>query len=218
MLDYQNISMERTMDKLNETHYFASPVYMVRKTEYLDQVRKVSDQYLEQVKCPDKTPVTTMTANYSQEPELADFSQYISQTAWNILAAQGYAMDKLVTYFTEMWTQEHNFMSSMDTHIHGAGAQISAFYFLDVPTDGCKMVIYDPRPTKFIISMPQASDDKITSGSNQIVFTPEAGTLILTNSWLPHSFTRNMSYEPTRFVHMNLSVAIAPEQPQVEVV
>lgn len=205
------------MDKLNETHYFASPVYMVRKTEFLDALRQVSDRHLNQVKCGDKTPVVTMSTNYSQEPELADFAQYVSQTAWNILASQGYAMDKLVTYFTEMWTQEHNFMSSMETHIHGAGAQISAFYFLDVPTDGCKMVIHDPRPAKVIISMPQADESKITSGANQIVFTPEVGTLIFTNSWLPHSFSKNMSYDATRFVHMNLSVAIAPEQTETEV-
>ena len=208
--------MERTMDKLNESHYFASPVYMVLKTDFLESVRKVSDRYLQESR-GEKISVTAMTGNYSQEPELAEFTQYISQTAWNILASQGYAMEKLVTYFTEMWTQEHNFMSSMDTHIHGSGSQISAFYFLDVPEGGCKMVIYDPRPAKVIISMPQANDDKITSGSNQVVFTPEAGTLILTNAWLPHSFTRNMSYESTRFVHMNLSVAIAPEQPQPEV-
>lgn len=207
------------MDKLNESHYFASPVYMVLKPEFLESVRKVSEQYLKKVQTEEKTPVITMTQNYSQEPELADFSQYISQTAWNILASQGYAMDKLVTYFTEMWTQEHNFMSSMDTHIHGAGSQISAFYFLDVPKDGCKMIIHDPRTAKVIISMPQADEAKITDGSNHIVFSPEAGTLIFTNSWLPHSFSKNMSYESTRFVHMNLSVAIAPEQaePEVEV-
>jgi len=205
-------------DKLSESHYFACPVYMVKKPEFIEKVSAVSDRYLKQHSSGND--VVTMTGNYSHEEEIKDFTQYVSQTAWNILAAQGYAMDNLVTYFTEMWTQEHNRMSSMETHIHGMGAQVSAFFFLDVPADGCKLVIHDPRPAKVIINLPQADEGKITPGSNQIVFTPEAGTLILTNSWLPHAFTRNLSDKPTRFVHMNLSVTLAQETalPEVEVV
>lgn len=202
-------------DTLSESHYFACPVYMVKKPEFVEKVKAVSDRYLNDASVGNG--VVTMTGNFSHEEEIADFSQYVSQTAWNILASQGYAMDNLVTYFTEMWTQEHNSTSSMETHIHGMGAQISAFFFLDVPENGCKLVIHDPRPAKVIINLPQKDEGKITSGSNQIVFTPEAGALILTNSWLPHAFTRNASGEPTRFVHMNLSVSVAPEQPKPDV-
>ena len=202
-------------DTLSETHYFSCPMYMVRKTEFLQQVRDVSNRYLPSSGIAH--PPTKMSANFSHETELADFSQYVSQTAWNILNAQGYAMDKLVTYFTEMWTQEHNYMSSMDTHIHGTGAQISAFYFLSTPKDGCNFLIHDPRPAKVIINMPQSDENKITAASNHIVFTPEEGTLIFINSWQPHSLSRNMSTEPVKFVHMNLSVSLAPE-PEVEVI
>ncbi len=207
------------MDTLSEAHYFVTPIYLVQKIEFLEVVRAVSDRYLAQARevNGDDKRLTTMTGNYSHEPELADFSQYVSQTAWNILQSQGYAMEKLVTFFTEMWTQEHNYMSSMDNHIHGAGAQISAFFFLDAPDGGCSLVIHDPRPAKVIISMPQADDSKISGASNQVVFSPEAGTIIFTNSWTPHSFTRNTSDQPVRFVHMNLSVSMAPEQPEPEV-
>ena len=211
-------------DTLEETHYFASPVYTVLKPEFLEAVRTVSERYEERSRQRKKKPdyVNLMTASYHHEPELKDFSQYVSQTAWNILASQGYAMDKLVTYFTEMWTQEHNHLSSMDTHVHGRGAQISAFYFIDTPPKGCKLVIHDPRPGKVIINLPEKDDKEITMGSHQIVFTPKAGVLIFANSWLPHSFTKNMSEEPVRFVHMNLSVAIndqaVEEEKSVEVI
>jgi uncharacterized protein (TIGR02466 family) len=202
-------------DTLSELQYFSCPMYMVLKKEFLQQVREVSNKYL-----PNdgfNKPATKMSNNYSHEVDLQDFSQYVSQTAWNILASQGYAMDSLVTYFTEMWTQEHNYMSSMETHIHGYGSQVSAFYFLDVPKDGCSFVIHDPRPAKVIIGMPPKDDKKITAASNQILFTPEEGTLIFINSWMPHSLTRSMSNESMRFVHMNLSVVQAPE-PEVEIV
>lgn len=202
-------------DTLSEAHYFSCPVYMVKKAEFVEKVRAVSDRYLSDASVGNG--VVTMTGNFSHEEDIAEFSQYVSQTAWNILASQGYAMDNLLTYFTEMWTQEHNLMSSMETHLHGMGAQISAFFFLDVPEGGCKLVIHDPRPAKVIINLPQKDEGNITAGSNQIVFTPEVGTLILTNSWLPHAFTRNTSDKPTRFVHMNLSVTVAPEQPQPQV-
>lgn len=205
------------MDQLNEAHYFTSPVYMVKKTEFLGAVQSCSDRHLEIARKAGN--VTTMTGNFSLDPEVSDFAQYVSQTAWNILASQGYMMSKLVTYFTEMWTQEHGTQSVMDTHVHGMGAQISAFYFLDVPDQGCNLVIHDPRPGKVIVSLPAEDDSKITAASPMVMFTPEPGVLIFTNSWLPHSFTRNQSDKPMRFVHMNLSVAIqeTPE-PQVEVV
>lgn len=209
------------MDKLEEMHYFASPVYVVMKPDFLDAVNAVSARYEEASREHKKSPdyVNLMTGSYAHEPELEEFSRYVSQTAWNILSAQGYAMDKLVTHFTEMWTQEHNHLSSMETHVHGLGSQISAFYFLDVPKGGCKMVIHDPRPGKVIVNLPEADNNKITLGSQQIVFNPVPGTMIFTNSWLPHSLTKNMSDKPVRFVHMNLSVALAPEQePMVEVV
>jgi len=209
------------MDKLEENHYFVTPLYAVKKTEFLESVKAVSNRYLAQSKgCKGKNKVTTMTANYSGEAEIANFTQYVSQTAWNILKAQGFKMEPLVTYFTEMWTQEHNHMSSMDQHVHGLGAQISAFFFLDVPKNGCKLVIHDPRPGKVILNLPMASDDKISQASTQIVFTPEAGTIIFVPAWLPHSFTRNVGKEPTRFVHMNLAVAVAPakDEPEVEII
>ena len=87
-------------DTLEETHYFASPVYTVLKPEFLEAVRTVSERYEEASRERKKKPdyVNLMTASYSHEPELQDFSQYVSQTAWNILASQGYAMDQLVTY------------------------------------------------------------------------------------------------------------------------
>jgi hypothetical protein len=207
------------MDKLEEAHYFASPIYVVKKPEFLEAVRTVSSRY-EEANREGSKGATLMTGTYAHEPELEEFSRYVSQTAWNILESQGYNMDSLVTFFTEMWTQEHSHMSSMETHIHGHGVQISAFYFIDAPKNSCKLVLHDPRHAKVIINLPEKDANKITMGSHQVVFTPDAGTLIFANAWLPHSFTKNMSQEPMRFVHMNLSVAVAPEpqEPDVEVI
>lgn len=206
---------------LEEMHYFATPVYVVQRPDFLDTIRLVSDRYVEASRDTKKTAnyINLMTPSYSHEPELEAFSQYVSQTAWNILSSQGFNMDNMVTYFTEMWTQEHRFLSSMETHMHGAGCQISAFYFINAPAEGCKFVIHDPRPSKMMINLPETNSNNITLASSQIVFTPQPGTLIFANAWLPHSFTKNMSYDPVQFVHMNLSVSYQEdEQPSVEIV
>ena len=202
-----------TQDQLIEQYYFQTPVYMLKKPDFLPVVNAVSQKYVERSRArkKNKNPVVVMSGSYMNEPEIAEFAKYVSQTAWNILSAQGYKMQDLVTFFTEMWTQEHNNLSSMETHVHGHGVQISAFYFLDVPENSCKLVIHDPRPGKVIVNLHQANPKEISEASHQIVFTPEPGLLVLVNSWVPHSFTKNFSKQSLRFVHMNLSVALSPE-------
>ena len=210
---------EIEMDQLQEASYFTTKIYAVKKPEFLEAVKAVSDRYLEEAKksLGEGQHMTVMTGAFGHEPEVADFAQYVSQTAWNILSSQGYAVDNLVTFFTEMWTQEHNPVSDMPYHVHNMGSQISAFYFLDVPAGGCQMMIHDPRPTKMMINLPPKDEAVVSDASPHIVFTPEVGTIVFTNAWLPHSFSKNMSMEPTRFVHMNLGVTLG-ETPSVEVV
>lgn len=207
------------MDKLQEANYFPTKIYAVKKPEFLEVVKKVSDSYLAQARerMGEGQHMTVMTDTFAHEPELSGFAEYVSQTAWNILQSQGYAMDSLVTFFTEMWTQEHNPFSDMGYHVHNLGSQITAFYFLDVPQGGCQLLIHDPRPTKAMINLPEADNKLVSMATGHIVFTPEVGTLFLTNSWLPHSFSKNMSMESTRFVHMNLGVMVG-EAPQAEVI
>jgi len=212
------------MDKLEETNYFSTTVYAVKKPEFLKAVREVSHTYLQKSRARKKTakPMTVMTANYANDPIVAEFAQYVSQTAWNILNAQGYEMDNLVTYFHEMWTHEHNYMSGLDSHFHGHGSQISAFYFIDVPTSGSKLIIHDPRDAKVITSLHPKNSKTLTAASPKAVFAPAEGTLMLFNAFVTHSFTRNMNKDkPLRFVHMNIGVAQAPQslqEPKVEVI
>jgi hypothetical protein len=218
-----NNSAEDVVDDLQEFHYFSSPVYSIMKPEFLEPIRAISKRLLKQsaqLNQHDNT-MSTMTSNFSEEPEAAGFAQYVCQTAWNILDSQGFQMQNMLTYFTEMWTQEHNFSSSMEQHIHGSGSQYCAFYFLEVPKDSCHMMVYDPRPAKVIIGLPETDGSKVTTASTQIVFTPKVGTLMFVPAWLPHSFSRNLNKtQPVRFVHMNIGVMIAPKKatPSVEVI
>ena len=119
-------------------------------------------------------------------------------------------MDNLMTYFTEMWCQEHHMGSAMDRHIHNNGAILSGFYFLNSPEDA-RVVFHDPRDSKVITSLPEKNSTVATHASNMINFEPKPGMLIFTNAWLAHSFSRHAANEPIQFIHFNLFVQPAPQ-------
>jgi uncharacterized protein (TIGR02466 family) len=196
------------MNKLNQFDYFPSSVYTVDKPEFLDKVKIVSNQRLNSVQVKDELHPIKMTNNFMNEEYLNEFKDYVLNTAWEILKSQGYAMEKYKTVLIEMWTQEHQKGSSMETHLHGNGVQLVGFYFLDAPEDSTEVTFYDARLAKMIINLPEADPSKTTAASNGVKFKPKPGLLMFTNAHLPHSFTRNRSDEAVRFVHINVNVEL----------
>ena len=205
------------MNKLEEFHYFVTPIYAIKAPQFYEDVRKVAMEHLEASRCKQHGKMTVMTGNFSHEKSIAPFSQFVSQSVWNILNAQGYNMDSLVTFFQEMWCQEHNYQSAIDTHVHGNGSVMSVFYFLDMPKGASQMIVHDPRPAKVITNLPAKDNSNGSMATTNLVFTPEAGILLFAPPWLPHQFTRNNAEDSVRFIHMNLGVATAP-QPDVEII
>ena len=205
-------------DDLQPVYCFPSIVVTAFKPEFLKAVKAVSDEQLAQQ--PDdinEIYPAKMSGDFSQDPRLADFCTFIGKSAWEILRNQGHDMENASTFFTEMWTQEHHKHSLMEQHVHGNGAQLVGFYFLETPEDCSKALFYDPRPGKVQISLPEANMGEITPASNAIGIEAEPGTLIFANAWLPHGFTRHGADEPIRFVHFNINVEYAPA-PAAEVV
>ena len=75
------------MEKLHEANYFQTKVYAILKTEFLDAVKAVSDKYLDESKkaLGEGQHMTVMTTTYAHEESIKEFTEYVSQTAWNIL-------------------------------------------------------------------------------------------------------------------------------------
>lgn len=200
---------ENSKDTLNANIYFPTVIYTIEKPEFLDPVLKIANQDLEVARkerpTNDVYPVN-MTGNLFDRPEIIPFQYYVGQTAFNILTEQGYNLDGFETYFSEMWCQEHYKASGMDQHVHGAGSQIVGFYFLEVPENASRVVFHDPRAGKPLISWAEQDATKATFASNMINFEAKPGLLMFTNAWLPHSFTRNESDKPMKFIHFNLGL------------
>jgi uncharacterized protein (TIGR02466 family) len=198
--------------KVEVAVHFPCPIYVVERPDFLDAVREVSAEYLAQVKRDiNEIYPALMSPSYAHDPRMQDFTEFVGTTAWNILNDQGYAVQHFGMGFESMWTQEHHKQSSMEQHVHGAGAQIVGFYFLDVPENSSRVVFHDPRPGKVMSDLPQQNVQLATPASQAINFEAKPGRLIFSNAWLPHSFTRHAGDTPLRFVHFNL-VAMPMQQ------
>ena len=194
---------------LQVAHYFPCPVYLIDRPDFLETVNTVSEESLEAShKERDLNEIypVYMTGNYFGDPRMAQFTEFVGATAWNILNEQGYAMQDRSVSFTEMWTQEHHKHSAMDAHVHGFGSQIVGFYFLETPENCSRVVFHDPRSAKVQIDLPEQDISAATPASKMINFTPKPGMMIFANSWLSHSFTRHAAELPIKFVHFNLTV------------
>jgi hypothetical protein len=205
--------MELEIDKFNVDLHFASPVFRHTKTEFLDIVRPVFNEYVERLKKDkDKNDPYPgiMTEFLSLDERIEPFLKYVSDISWDVLNKQGYDMDLFYTDASELWGQHHPFTSNMEKHSHGQGTYLTGFYFLDTPENSSQMHIYDPCPTKTILNLPIRQTEELTIGHSSVYYEPKPGDLIFTNSWLEHSFTRNASQLPYNFIHIN--VRIIPRQ------
>jgi uncharacterized protein (TIGR02466 family) len=201
--------------QLGVAYHFPCPIYLIERPDFLEVVNQVSEEALaEQRKKQELNEIypVYMSNNYYADPRVADFSDFVGSTAWNILAEQGYAMQDKAVQFVEMWTQEHHKHSSMDAHVHGYGSQIVGFYFLETPEDCSRVVFHDPRAAKVQIDLPEQDMSMATPASKMINFEPKPGMMIFANAWLMHSFTRHAAELPIKFVHFNLTVIPAPQQ------
>lgn len=186
---------------------FPTLIYRSMQPVYFERVQNVALASLSQNPngIHDVYPVK-MTEDLSQDPSIQDFCRFVATSALKILAEQGYDVTHKAAYFESMWCQEHHKHSMMEQHVHTGDIQLVGFYFLDTPQDCSVATFHDPRAGKVQVGRPEANMSEVTYASNAFHMKPEAGLLVLTNSWLPHSFTRQQSDKPFRFIHFNIAL------------
>ena len=197
---------------MNNTFYhFASPIYVDKHIDFLSSVEEVADEALSAVygDLNEIFPVE-QTTNFANDSRIEDFCVFIGNTAWNFLSHQGYDMSALGITIDTVWAQMHYKHSLMEQHVHPE-SKLIGFYFLETPKGCSRPMFHDPRPAKVFNFLPESSIETITPASNVINLTPEPGMLIISNSWLPHSFSRHASDEPLKFLHFNLGVSKIPQ-------
>lgn len=199
--------------------FFPSAVARSSHPEFLEPARAVLTEYLARVK-PNAWNVCQSES--MMDDRLEGLLNKIAQSSYEMLAEQGYDMKFAQTNVTEFWGQEFARNGQHIEHIHPRGVQVTGFYFVDVPANSSMPAIFDPRPGKRQINLPQANMEEVSYASEQIFFGVQPGDLMLFNSWLGHGFTRHESDTPFRFIHFNVTVedfnVCRPMPPKAEVI
>jgi uncharacterized protein (TIGR02466 family) len=183
--------------------FFPSAVCRDTYKEYLKSAREVLTEYIARVK-PNAWNVCQSESMFDER--LDGLIQLIAKESFLILSEQGYDMSSCQTAVTEFWGQEFMKSGQHVEHIHPRGAQITGFYFVDVPENSSYPIIFDPRYGKRQINLQQTDMNEITYASEQIHFEIKPGDLMMFNSWMPHGFTRHEANEPFKFIHFNVEV------------
>jgi len=205
--------------QLQVEYLFASSVWRTSAPQFLETVQSVvktafSKRKKEHPEILKTVYPTIMTDNIHTDPRCVEFVNYIQQSAWTVLNNQGYNMDLFDMQFYDCFGQEHHKYSGHDTHTH-PGGQITGFYFLETPENCCRVVFQDPRHGKNHGAIGERNMSQATLASYEINYQPTAGDFFFTNSWLPHSFTRNANIKPMRFIHFTLGVQFKQQQQPV---
>ena len=201
--------MNTVQDTLTPNGYFSSMIYTIKKPEFLDKTITVCNELLDaakKIQPINETYPSIMSGSMIGILDLHSLEKFIAESSWLILDSQGYRMDDFLAYVSEFWVQEHFKYSGLEQHIHSHNVVISGFYFLETPDNGCMIELHDPRAGKVQASLPFKDLSQVKEANNSLYIKPEKGLIVFSNSWLPHSFTRNSSAESVKFIHFNVSV------------
>ena len=205
--------------QLNREDYFKCPIWFGDAPEFVSEIDKASDKYIEAAKKNmqpdiDKRNKTNKTKGdlgsvYHSTTLIGDskfkvLTDYIGATSHNLLMEMGFDMRGHQLFTTEMWVQE--FAKSggghhtLHTHWNG---HISGFYFLKASDKTSMPLFEDPRAGNLMNLLPELDKTKITYASSAVHYKVQPGRMIFFPSYMPHQYIVDLGIEPFRFIHWN---------------
>ena len=211
-----------TNEILETSVFFGSPVYYTHKPEFLEPLTVATDLIIQDAIERDKSSTLIERKKkfgskikdhghvYSSNSliglsEFKEFTEYVGNTAHNILDNQGYDMKLYDLFMTELWAQEFpkSGGGQHDTHVHWDN-HISGFYFLKCSDKTSFPIFHDPRPAAYMTKLTLKKEEDLNFGQHKVYYKPNPGDFIFFNSYLPHQFVLDHGIEPFRFIHFNL--------------
>lgn len=184
--------------------YFPSIVYRDERPDLVGRIQNICTAYLDRVR-PHQPLGMLQSEHLGREPDVQDLANYILLSSAKILADQGYDTGKYDFYLSSFWAQEVHPGSGTNVHVH-KNSQICGWFFLDQPEQGAYAVYHDTRINKEMIELDPVPTDGITFATSSIFFNDlQAGTVLLSNSWMRHQLIGGSSQTPARCVHFVVS-------------
>jgi len=205
--------------QLNREDYFKCPIWFGDAPEFVDEINKASDKYIDEAKknmqpSIDKRNKTNKTKGdlgsvYHSTTLIGDskfkvLTDYIGATSHNLLLEMGFDMSGHQLFTTEMWVQEFakNGGGHHTLHTHWNG-HISGFYFLKASDKTSMPLFEDPRAGNIMNLLPELDKTKVTYASSMVHYKVQPGRMIFFPSYMPHQYIVDLGIEPFRFIHWN---------------
>ena len=205
--------------QLFREEYFKCPIWFTKEPNFVDNLNKASDSYIETSKKNLKKDIDKKNKKFGDkgdmgnvfhstslvgDPNFKQLQDYIGATSHNLLEEMGYDLKDYSVFTTEMWVQEFakNGGGHHTLHTHWNG-HMSGFYFLKASEKTSLPIFEDPRPGHLMNGLPRKNENEITHASTQINYQVKPGSMIFFPAYLPHQYTVDLGYEPFRFIHFN---------------
>ena len=201
--------------KDNVSSYFASPIYYEDKPEFLEDLNKICQPYIDDSRAnfkketkrseKDKNDFTKVyhSANLIDDPKFKFFIDYVGAKSCDMLNYMGFDLTHHTVLWRDLWVQEFTKTGGGHHRIHvHENCHISGFYFLE--TEGSYPLFHDPRPGAVMTHLPEIDDSNISFANKSINYQPEPGALMLFPSYIPHEYYVSNG-DPFKFIHVNLT-------------
>ena len=205
--------------QLQLEEYFKCPIWWGDAPEFVKDLNKTSDKYIEESKKNLKETIDKRNKKFGDkgdmgnvfhsttligDPAFSEIQNYIGATSYNLLNEMGFDLSNFEVFTTELWVQEfakkgggHH---TLHTHWNG---HMSGFYFLKASDKTSMPLFEDPRAGNVMNLLPEKDKTKITYATSQVHYKVKPGRIIFFPSYMPHQYIVDMGYEPFRFIHFN---------------
>jgi len=202
-----------------KNEYFVSPVYSEEKPEWVDNLNKLSDPYINQArqskndeykKRLESGYTNDIGMTYHSQPLEPDenfrfFHDYMAKKARWALDDMGYDMSNYNLVYTESWVQEFSFNGAGHHWFHThSNNHISGFFFLKASELTSKPLFQDPRTAHVPLKLKEKDPAKITNACDLVNYTVNPGTLLIFPAYMSHAYAVDHGLEPFRFIHVNI--------------
>ena len=204
---------------MNKAEYFASPVYIEEKPEWLNQLDSLSDPFIKHAREEQKENnekrktlgykndigMTYHSSPLEPDENFRFLHDYIAKKSRWCLDDMGYDMNNYNMIYTESWVQEFSFNGAGHHWFHTHGNNhISGFYFLKCGPNSSKPFFQDPRVAHVPLKLKEKDSTKITNANDLVNFNVKPGTLMLFPAYMSHAYMVDHGIEPFRFIHINM--------------
>ena len=202
-----------------KSEYFASPVYIEEKPEWVEKLDRLSNPYIKQARDDQeennkkkieigyKNDIGQTYHSHPLEPDpnFRFFHDYIAQKSRWCLDDMGYDMSHYNLVYTESWVQEFSFNGAGHHWFHThSNNHISGFYFLKCSDKTSRPFFQDPRVAHVPLKLKEKDSTKITNANDLVNFNVKPGTLMLFPAYMSHAYMVDHGLEPFRFIHINI--------------